>query len=217
MKQGTFDVTDVVEQVLIALALWYPPHHFDGKEPWDYINEIKASRFEWHWAHRFPLGFNGWGGSVIMIETAGSVLDDLETMVVDMVFALSQHLDLNFESWKKEWDSASEASSIGERSIESELGEVVPTDDYAKRILGRWLGSRKYVAFYADGKWGVQRNEDAPTDIDGRHWRIEGNRLLLTFRSDSGLMTSESTIKAFTAKQFVTEHDGHKETFDWAP
>jgi hypothetical protein len=82
MKQGTFDVTDVVEQVLIALAFWYPPHHFDGKEPWDYINEMKASRFEWHWAHRFPLGFNGWGGSNIMIETSGSVLDDLESMVV---------------------------------------------------------------------------------------------------------------------------------------
>ena len=217
MKQGTFDVTDVVEQVLIALALWYSPRHFDGKEPWDYINEMKASRFEWHWAHRFPLGYNGWGGSAIMIETAGSVLDDLETMVIDMVFALSQHLDLNFELWKQEWNSASKASSIGERSVESELGDVVRSEDYAKRILGRWLGRRKYVAFYADGRWGVQRNEDAPIDIAGRRWRIEGNKLLQTIKVDTDIVTHESTITSFTTKQFNTERDGHKETFDWAP
>jgi hypothetical protein len=217
MKQGTFNVTDVVEQVLIALASWYPPHHFDGKEPWDYINEMKASRFEWHLAHRHPLGFKGWGGSVIMIETAGSVLDDLETMVADMVFALSQHLDLNFELWKQEWDSASGASSIGERSEESGLGEVVELKDYSNRILGRWLGPRKYVTFYADGRWGVQRNEDAPIEICGRGWRIEGNKLLLTWRGDTGFMTAESTITSFTTKQFITADDGHKKTYDWAP
>jgi hypothetical protein len=222
MKQGTFNVTDVVEQVLIALASWYPPHHFDGKEPWDYINAMKASRFEWHWAHRHPLGFAGWGGSVIMIETAGSVLDDLETMVVDMVFELSQQLDLNFELWKQEWDSAYEPSPIGAQlgsppSVESGIGEVVRSEDYAKRILGRWLGPRKYIAFHADGRWGVQRNEDAPIEIDGRRWRIEGDKLLLTFRGDTGLVTAESTITSFTTKQFIIEADGHKETYEWAP
>ena len=217
MKQGTFNVTDVVEQVLIALASWYPPRHFDGKEPWDYISAMKASRFEWHWAHRHPLGLAGWGGSTIMIETAGSVLDDLEMMVVDMVFALSQHLDLKFELWKQEWDSACEPSSIGEPSVDSGRGEVVRSEDYAKRILGRWLGPRKYVAFYADATWGVQRNEDAPIEIDGRRWRIEGNKLLLTFRGDTGLVTAESTITSFTTKQFITEADSHKTTYDWAP
>ena len=217
MKQGTFDVTDVVEQVLITLASWYPSHHFDGKEPRDYINAMKASRFEWHWAHRHPLGFAGRGGSAIIIETAGSVLDDLETMVVDIVFELSPHLDLNFELWKQEWDSAYEPSSISEPSVESGLGEVVRSEDYAKRILGRWLGPRKYVTFYADGRWGVQRNENAPIEINGRRWRIEGNKLLLTWRGDTGLITAESTITSFTTKQFITEADGHKTTYDWAP
>jgi hypothetical protein len=152
-----------------------------------------------------------------MIETAGSVLDDLETMVVDMVSALSQHLDLNFELWKQEWDSASEASSIAERSVESGVGELVRSEDYAKRILGRWLGRRKYVAFYADGRWGVQRNEDAPIDIQGRRWQIEGNKLLLTFRGDTGLITTESVITSFMSRQFITETNGYKETYDWAP
>jgi hypothetical protein len=178
---------------------------------------MKESRFEWHWAHRYPLGFTGWGGSAIMIETAGSVLDDLETMVVDMVSGLSMHLDLNFELWKQEWDSACEPSSIGEPSVESALGEVVRYEDYAKRILGRWLGRRKYITFYADGRWGIQRNEDAPIGIEGRRWRLEGNKLLRTWRGETGLHTDESTITSFTTKQFITEKDGYKETFEWAP
>ena len=85
------------------------------------------------------------------------------------------------------------------------------------RILGRWLGRRKYVTYYADGRWGVQRNEDAPVEIEGRRWRIEGNKLLLTWRGDAGSQTAESTITSFTTKQFMTEADGRKETYDWAP
>jgi len=100
---------------------------------------------------------------------------------------------------------------------ESGLGEVVKLKDYSTRILGRWLGPRKYVTFFADGRWGVQRNEDAPIQINGRRWRIEGSKLLLTWRGDTGLMTAESTITSFTTKQFITEDDGHKKTSDWAP
>jgi len=151
----------------------------------------------------------------------GCVMDDLERMVLDAVSSLVVHLDdFDFTHWKQEWDAAYEPSPIGAQlstSVESGLGEVVRSEDYAKRILGRWLGPRKYVAFYADGRWGVQRNEDAPIEIDGRRWRIEGNKLLLTFRGDTGLVTAESTITSFTTKQFITEDDGHKKTFDWAP
>ena len=69
-----------------------------------------------------------------------------------------------------------------------------------------------------DGRWGVQRNEDAPTEIYGRRWRIEGNKLLLTWRRETGLTTAESTITSFTTEQFITEdHDGQKKTYFWAP
>jgi hypothetical protein len=105
----------------------------------------------------------------------------------------------------------------GYRRKLSGLGEVVELKDYSKRILGRWLGPRKYVAFFADGRWAVQRNEDAPLEISGRRWRIEGNKLLLTFRGDTGLITDESSITSFTTKQFITETDGRKTTYDWAP
>ena len=98
----------------------------------------------------------------------------------------------------------------------SGLGDIVEPKDYSKRILGRWLGPRKYATFYADGRWGVQRNEDSPTEIDGRRWRIEGNKLLLTFQDVPGV-THESTITSFRTKQFLTEDNGHKKTYDWAP
>src|SRR5205814_517684 len=144
-------------------------------------------------------------------------------MVLDVVSSLAMHLeDFDFTRWKQGWDSAYEPSPIGaelssQRSVESELGEVVPPEDYAKRILGRWLGPRKYVAFYADGRWGVQRNEDAPIDIAGRRWRIEGNKLLQTIRVDTDTVTHESTITSFRTRQFITEYDGDKRTYDWAP
>ena len=150
-------------------------------------------------------------------------MDDLERMVLDVVSSLAVHLDdFDFTWWKQKWDSAYEPSPIGAQlsgppSLESRLGEVVRSEDYAKRILGRWLGPRKYVTFFADGRWGVQRNEDAPIQINGRRWRIEGSKLLLTWRGDTGLMTAESTITSFTTKQFITEDDGHKKTYDWAP
>lgn len=91
------------------------------------------------------------------------------------------------------------------------------TDDYSKRILGRWLGPRKYYIFHANGTWGVQGNEDAPEDIDGRRWRIQGNKLFITFRGDNGLLTVDYTIVSFTAKSFITEADGHKEVYERAP
>ena len=95
-------------------------------------------------------------------------------------------------------------------------------NNYAKRILGRWLGSRKFVIFHANGNYGVQRNENAPEDINGR-WRISGDELVFIFSTDNGvgtpshITTASYTITSFTAKSFTTEVDGHKEVYDRAP
>ena len=222
MKRGSYDVIDVLEQILVTLMSWYPPGHFGGREPRDYINALTASRFTWHRAYLEPNGI-GTGGTIIGTMVGGCVMDDLESMVLDVVSSFAMNLDdFDFTRWKQEWDSGYEPSPIDAQlsspsSVESGLGEVVRSEDYTKRILGRWLGPRKYVAFYADGRWGVQRNEDAPIDIDGRRWRIEGNKLLLIVPGETGLVTHESTITSFRTKQFITEVDGHKTTFDWAP
>ena len=208
MKRGNYDVIDVLEQILITLATWYPSGQFGEREPQDYINSVTASRFTWHRAHLEPNGI-GTGGTIIRTIVGGYVIDDLERMVAEAVSSLAEHLDdFDFTRWKQEWDSAYGpliGSQLSSQSlVESELGEVVEVKDYSKCILGRWLGPRKYVSFYSDGRWGVQRNEDAPTEINGRRWRLEGNKLLLTFRGDSGLVTAESTIRSFRTKQFIT-------------
>ena len=93
----------------------------------------------------------------------------------------------------------------------------IESQDYSKRILGRWLGSRKFAIFHANGTWGVQRNEDAPEDIDGRRWRIHGKKLFLTFRGDHGFQTAELTIISFTTESFTTEAGGYKEVYRWGP
>ena len=222
MKRGSYDVIDVLEQILITLATWYPLGHFGGREPQDYINAVTASRFTWHRAHLEPNGI-GTGGTIIGTMVGGCVLDDLERMVLDIVSSLAVDLDdFDFIRWKEEWDSAYEPSLIGPQlsspqSLQSELGEIVPSEDYAKRILGRWLGPRKYVAFYADGRFGVQRNEDAPVEIAGRQWRIEGNKLIQTIRVDSDVVTHESIITSFRTRQFIIEFHGQKRMHDWAP
>ncbi|GEM_PF-6588694 len=101
----------------------------------------------------------------------------------------------------------------------SPILNAAPKDsgNYSKRILGRWLGPRKFHIFHSDGTWGVQRNEDAPEDIDGRCWHIKGNKLFLTFRGDHGFQTVDFTIVSFTAKSFTVEEDGHKEVYERAP
>jgi len=111
LKQGIYDMTDVMEQILVTLASWYPPYHFDGREPRDYMNAIKASRFKWHYAHLQPNG-SGTAGTSVGPEAAGLVMDDLEDIVVELVSSLSLWLDgFNFQAWKQQWVKDNEAET----------------------------------------------------------------------------------------------------------
>jgi len=98
------------------------------------------------------------------------------------------------------------------------------SDAYSNRIVGRWGHRNRIVTFHADGTWGVQRHEDAPEGIAGRRWRIEGNKLFLTFPSDNGVGTPVHmdtvvyTITSFTAQSFtITTDDGDQQEYDRAP
>ncbi len=77
-------------------------------------------------------------------------------------------------------------------------------NDYSKQILGRWLGSKKFEIYYADGTWAVQRNEDSKPDKEGRHWHIDGDKLVLTFPGG----TSSETITSMSKSKFVTKDEG---------
>ena len=82
-----------------------------------------------------------------------------------------------------------------------------PSGGYSKRIIGRWLGSRKFEIYYADGTWAVQRNEESKPDKEGRRWHIEDDKLTLTFPGGS---TTE-TIVSMSHARFVTKDDGSEE------
>jgi hypothetical protein len=111
LKQGIYDVSDVMEQILITLAAWYPPGHFDGRAPRDYMNAMKASRFNWHYAHLEPNG-TGTGGTSVGPEAAALVMEDLEEMIVTLVSSLSLTLDaFDFQGWKQQWNLADESET----------------------------------------------------------------------------------------------------------
>lgn len=103
MNQASYDVVDVLEQILVHLESWYPEDHFGGKSAADYFNELIASRFTWHRAHLEPDGA-GSGGTIVGTQTGASVMSDLESMVEDMVCSLmGMHDDFSFKGWKLEW------------------------------------------------------------------------------------------------------------------
>src|SRR5262249_42216717 len=144
-------------------------------------------------------------------------------MVVDVVGSLSEHLDeFDYSRWLEEWKSADNATAVATEqnnspSIAPGHEETVRPEEYPTRILGRWLGPRKYLTFFADGSWGIQRNEEAPIEIEKRRWRIEGNTLFLTFPGGDDYVTGESKIISFKVRQFTLEDQGKRKTFDWAP
>ncbi|MFA5910651.1 MAG: hypothetical protein WC815_17870 [Vicinamibacterales bacterium] len=106
MLQAGYSVVEVLEDVLVSLATFYPPGHFDAENPRDYFSELIASRFRWHRYHIETAG-QGLGGTIVGPMVVGSVLTDLEGMVVDLVTSLTLNweasTDVALEEWKKDW------------------------------------------------------------------------------------------------------------------
>ncbi|CAN5578033.1 hypothetical protein BH18VER1_BH18VER1_10990 [soil metagenome] len=109
MRQGNYDVIDVLEQILTTLTAVYPNGQFGGQEPRDYMNTMTATRFIWHHARLEPNG-PGTGGTIVGPLAGSYVIDDLERMITEIVLSLSEHLgDFAYEPWQKEWQSAGAA------------------------------------------------------------------------------------------------------------
>lgn len=109
MVEGTSNVIDVVAQMLVHLAAWYPARHFNGKSARDYFSEFIGSRAVWHRAVAEPAGV-GTGGTIVSVMTGASLLSDLEDAVCDLVDGLLGFDDsFDFLSWKAAWAKAKEA------------------------------------------------------------------------------------------------------------
>jgi hypothetical protein len=105
MNQATYDYIDGLQGVLVGLAKYYSLDAFDGEEPHEFFSEIISSRFRWHWAHADPKG-RGTGGTIARTICGGSVLTDIENMVVDMVLSLIDCSDeYSWKYWKRKWEN----------------------------------------------------------------------------------------------------------------
>ncbi len=85
---ASYRVIDVLHEVLVSLAAYYPVGHFDHESPRDYISELIASRFRWHRYRHEPDG-RARDGTIVQTLVAGSVLADVEQMVIEMVGSLT--------------------------------------------------------------------------------------------------------------------------------
>lgn len=106
MVNAGYAVVEILEDILVSLATYYPEGHFDRENPRDYFSELIASRFRWHRYHIETAG-KGRSGTIVGPIVVGAVIDDLEEMVVDMVTSLTldweASTDTEIERWKREW------------------------------------------------------------------------------------------------------------------
>jgi hypothetical protein len=87
---------------MVDLAVFYVPGTF-GEDPRKFFSEMTATRFRWHRAHSEPHG-PGTGGTIVNVTCGGSVADDLEDMIEDMVQSLVGYDDrFDRHSWSALW------------------------------------------------------------------------------------------------------------------
>jgi hypothetical protein len=106
MISAGYSVVEVLEDILVSLATYYPEGHFDRENPRDYFSELIASRFRWHRYHIETAG-KGLSGTIVGPMVVGAVISDLEEMVVEMVTSLTldweSAIDVELERWKDNW------------------------------------------------------------------------------------------------------------------
>lgn len=103
INQGSYELIDFYQEVLIELSTFYPKGHFENKLPEKYFSEHISYRYLWHRRALEPYGV-GTGGSIVSNLTGGNVVDDVKNMIVDLVWALTfGDESLDFEKWKSDW------------------------------------------------------------------------------------------------------------------
>lgn len=103
MRQGSYDYIDFLQDIWVRLAEFYPPLHFGGLEPREYISKFTRDRFSHHRVNLEPEGPNT-GGTIVGVIAGGNVIYDLEEMIDDQVCNLSLNSEsFDYQHWKKRW------------------------------------------------------------------------------------------------------------------
>ncbi len=104
MVQGNYDYIEALTSILVTLASYYSPEHFEDQTPQEFVSDIIDCRFRWYYAIVEPDG-PGIGGTIVKVLRSARVASDIEIMVEDMVFYLGIDLgdNFDFEAWQKSW------------------------------------------------------------------------------------------------------------------
>ncbi len=105
MTQGHYDYIEALTSILVTLASYYSPEHFEDQTPQEFISDIIKCRFRWYYAIVEPEG-PGTRGTIARGLIPAHVASDMEIMVEDMVFSLVGLNDsFDFDAWRKSWRS----------------------------------------------------------------------------------------------------------------
>jgi len=104
MKIATGELVDFAQRVLVYLANWFPPDHFDGKDAEVYFEEFIAGRYLYHRAVNEPNG-PGTGGTIVGLLAASGALGDVLKAISDLV-AVQAPGQFDFSEWHERWEKA---------------------------------------------------------------------------------------------------------------
>lgn len=93
---------DVVYQIILHLATWFPKKHFGNTKAKLYFHKFMNDRFEWRAALMEPEGPLS-GGTVALLGVYSMVFEDLKDVVEEMVDALLFEKSFDLTRWKHEW------------------------------------------------------------------------------------------------------------------
>lgn len=112
MLGGTRIVIDVIEQMFLRLAHWFPPQHFGGKSAPDFFAGLLADRHIWNAALSEPLGWGTAGREAQIISYAGT-MQDIEQLIVEVVETLCVHQldEFDYSNWLRRWNEAKNPNS----------------------------------------------------------------------------------------------------------
>ena len=107
MARGHYDYIETLKSILVKLAGYYSPKHFEDQTPQEFISDIIDCHFRWSYAIFEPDG-PGTAGTMVVVLVPARVASEMEMMVEDMVFSLAilggdLGDDFDFAEWRKSW------------------------------------------------------------------------------------------------------------------
>lgn len=108
MVEGTYELIDLVVQMLGHLASWFPENHFGGQPAPEYFSQYVATRFAWHRALAEPDGV-GTGGTIVGPVASAAVLGDVQKAVDEVVSSLLWEREgFSLKAWRSEWSQVTQ-------------------------------------------------------------------------------------------------------------